>query len=291
MYSLLKRCNLPIFFLTLSFAIACDSKSATENDLSPSTSQEVESFIITQTIDGIVVDREVLIHTPPNIENNKKYPVVMAFHGNGGLNRQWKVTLNSFVNAGEFIGIYPQGYKRSWNLGTEESTADEVEFVNKIVEKLADFNYMDKNRLYAIGYSNGAGIVNKFGVQTTHFKAIAPLATQLIATQLPSEGTSPVAVYQVCGTADRIIPFEGGVSPIGHTFTAAKESAQIWANLFNCDASPTIDFINSDTLFIFKNCNENKEIHFHRVENGGHDLNQENDAEFYARVWAFLQQF
>ena len=39
-----------------------------------------------------------------------------------------------------FLVVYPQGYKRSWNLGEEESDADDIEFVNMIVEKLKSYS-------------------------------------------------------------------------------------------------------------------------------------------------------
>ena len=37
---------------------------------------------------------------------------------------------------GEFVGIYPQGIQRSWNLGSEASRADDVQFINLIIEEL-----------------------------------------------------------------------------------------------------------------------------------------------------------
>ena len=244
---------------------------------------------VLQTVDGEEIEREVLIHAPESIDTTRSYPVVMAFHGNGGVNDHWVGQLGEFVNSGEFIGVYPQGHFRSWNLGHEKSTADDVEFADLIVERLNDIPHLDMDRLYAIGYSNGSGMVNLLGAETGHFRAIACCATQLIKGQEPGERTRPLSVYQLCGTADDIIPYDGGLSPVGHTFLSAKESAERWASLFHCSPVPEVKFINGDSLFIYPDCRSGREIRFHRVEDAGHGLHQENDQGFYARIWAFLK--
>ena len=253
------------------------------------TSQGVKTITVSQNVKRKIIEREVLIHYPENIDSGKSYPVVFAFHGNGGLNDEWVDIFGKFVNSAEFIGIYPQGYLRSWNLGQEESHADDVEFFNMIVKKIADYPNLDMNRIYGIGYSNGSGLVNKLAIKTSHFKAIAACATQLIKGQEPTNSTNAVSVYQLCGTVDRIIPYEGGLSPVGHTFLSAKKSAERWAKQFNCNLTPEIEFIRADSLFIYSDCQSNREIRFQRVENGGHGLNQENDPDFYARIWRFLK--
>ena len=80
--------------------------------------------------------------TTINIDLSINYPVVFAFHGRGGTNISWVNKLKSFTDNGEFIGIYPQGYLKSWNLGTEPSKADDVTFVNSIIEELKEYKYL-----------------------------------------------------------------------------------------------------------------------------------------------------
>ena len=204
-------------------------------------------------------------------------------------NTHWIGRLSKFINDGEFIGVYPQGYNRAWNIGVEDTNADDVEFVNMIVERLKKYPSFDLNRLYAIGYSNGSALVNKLGMETNHFRAIAACASQLIKGQEPVDNLKPVSIYQLCGTADEIIPYEGGLSPVGHTFLSAKESAEKWAEQFDCSMTPKVEFIGSDSLFIYSDCDSGREVRFHRVEGGNHDLNQENDTQFYERIWRFLK--
>jgi polyhydroxybutyrate depolymerase len=248
-------------------------------------------FYISQTIDGVEVQREVLLHFPENFDQSQSYPVVIAFHGNGGQNNSWLNKLSQFVEAGEFIGIYPQGYLNSWNLGAEASTADEVYFFNQIMAKLETYSFFDASKVYGIGISNGSALINKLAIETSHFSAIAALASQLIVETVPNSSTAPVAVYQKCGTADNIIPYNGGMSVVGHNFLSAPESALSWVNAFNCVTEPIVEMLGEDEILIYTDCESEKEIRFHSVNNAGHNLNQPNTPNFYGPVWEFLKRF
>ena len=173
-------------------------------------------------------------------------------------------------------------------MGHEPSKADEVAFVDKIVEHLQAYQYLDLDRMYAIGYSNGAGMVNILAARTQHFRASANCATQLVVGQEPNQYTQPISIYIVSGTEDPIIPYEGGPTDIGHTYLPVKASAQLWADLFECLDSATVSFIGKDSLFQWTGCQAGREIRLHRVEGGRHDLNQNQDPEFYRRILNFL---
>jgi len=273
--------NIFVLLMVMFIFAACNERSKRINSIT--------DILVTQEIEGDLTDREVIIHVPDNLDKDKLYPVVFAFHGHGGQNDHWVNTFKEYVNSGEFIGIYPQGHLRCWNLGQEESKADDVEFVNLVVEAISGYPNMDFNRMYAIGYSNGSGLVNKLGAKTSHFRAIACCATQIIQGQEPGDQTHPVSVYQLCGTADDIIPYKGGLSPVGHTFLSAMESAEMWAMQFNCNPSTELRIIGSDSLFVWSDCDSDREVRYHQVEKAGHGLNQDHDPDFYSRIWDFLK--
>ncbi|HIA04504.1 MAG TPA: hypothetical protein EYN06_02995 [Myxococcales bacterium] len=44
----------------------------------------VHEWVVSQEIDGQAVERRVLIHGPKKFQEGSRYPVVIAFHGNGG---------------------------------------------------------------------------------------------------------------------------------------------------------------------------------------------------------------
>ena len=93
-----------ICFLLLN----CGSSSNDSIDTSLPTDPIIEDlFYISQNIDGSNVSREVLLHLPESFDNTQTYPVVIAFHGNGGQNDGWISRFSHFVDNGEFIGVYP----------------------------------------------------------------------------------------------------------------------------------------------------------------------------------------
>ena len=286
---IMKLYNLiPVLILIICCSGSDSSSSVTQDQNSPI--QEAV-FFVPQIIDGVLVDREVLIHLPESFDPIKTYPVVLAFHGNGGQNNNWFSKLSQFVEAGEFIGVYPQGHLNSWNLGAEASNANEIYFLDEIIIKLESYSFYDPSKVYGIGISNGSALINKLAIETSYFSAIAALASQLIIGTIPDGSTSPVSVYQMCGTNDNIIPYNGGISVVGHNFLSASESAETWANSFNCSTSPVSEMLGEDEILIYTDCESGKEVRLHSVNNAGHNLNQPNTPNFYAPIWEFLKRF
>ena len=287
------RIKLNINFSLLLFVLfnySCQSKSiSSDNDDNAPIGYVLSSktIYVPQSIDGTIQNRPVIIQTPNEIDFDINYPLVFAFHGRGGSNTSWVNTLNDYTTSGAFIGIYPQGYLDCWNLGPEPSNADDVEFVNLIVEELQNYSNLDFDKMYAIGTSNGSGMVNKLAIETSHFMAISPVASQLIESLPLLESTNPISVFQVNGAADETIPINGGTK-FGHVFLDAYQSAELWANHFNCSENLQVNILGEDTLTIFESCDENKEVRYLRIENGGHNLNLNI---LFPEIWDFFQRF
>jgi hypothetical protein len=47
----------------------------------------------------------------------------------------------------------------------------------------------------------------------------------------------------------------------------------------------------ADQILTYIDCGSGKEIKFHSIENGGHNLNAPNDPLFFHRIWDFLKRF
>ena len=115
----------------------------------------------------------------------------------------WVNRLSSYTNSGEFRWhISSRSFLQSWNLGQEASNADDVAFVDLIIEELQNYNNLDFDKMYAIGTSNGSGMVNKLGIETPYFKAIAPVVSQLMESSPLLSNTQPISVFQINGAAD-----------------------------------------------------------------------------------------
>mgnify|MGYP006103771991 CR=1 FL=1 len=273
--------------LILIFIISsCQNENTNENN-ELNTLNGITEFKIDQKIDNNSVKRNVIIHAPEETIVNKNYPIVFFFHGNGGSAENGFI-LEDLVNNHQFIGVYPQGYRKSWNLGQEQSNADDVEFTDMIINELSKYSNLDINRKFAIGFSNGSAMVNELGIKRSYLKGIAPLASQLLESQIPNNSTNPLSVYQISGSKDDVIPFEGGLSVVGHRFMSAHKSVKSWAIAFNCNIIADINTINSDTLFSYKNCENDHQIIFRKSENGNHDLNGNHKMK-YEKIWEYFK--
>lgn len=257
---------------------------------------------INQTIDDDIVARTVYIKTPQNLDNEQSYPVVFAFHGAGGSANQFlnNPSLNQLIDSGEFIGIYPNGHSDDgstggyWNLGSEPTTADDIEFVDLIMQQLATYTELDTSRVYAIGFSNGAGLVNLLGKSTSHFNAIAPLFSQQSISTGDIIASNALSVFQINGDIDRIIPVNGGESVVG-AFMSAQDSALNWVNAFNCETRAFEENITWGNIsldsYSYSNCDSDHEVRYMIAQDTGHGWNdRQADTMSFTEIWLFFQQ-
>ena len=74
-----------VFEILLLFVLISCSNSQLESSKTRTISSS--EIFINQSINGSKVSRSVLIQTPIEIDTSKDYPIVFAYHGNGGSNR------------------------------------------------------------------------------------------------------------------------------------------------------------------------------------------------------------
>ena len=284
--------------------VACGGATAPESplevqpqgqtpDASATSSVQPENSI-TQTIDGQVVDRPYLIRYPADLAKDR-YPVVFFFHGAGGNGEGWlngNPNVAALIDAGEFIGVFPDGYQQRWNSGGETG-ADDVEFVSLIVNDLASSSLFNTDKLYGVGTSNGAGMVNKLAKETSFFKGIAPIISQqttAIGSLVPPQS---VSVFQVNGSADDLVPLGGGLGVASNIFMSAQGSAENWASNFNCIMTPAS---RSKTWgdkaveeYTFSGCVNNKKVRYLIVDGAGHTTSFGDDINLYGLIWTFFK--
>ena len=253
----------------------------------------LEQKTITQTIDGQPVDRPFLIRYPEN-PSEDNYPVVFFFHGAGGTGEGWlnnNGDVSSLIDDGKFIGIFPDGYQNSWNV-SNETNADDVEFVSLIISDLDGSGLFDVNKIYGIGISNGAGLVNRIAKETTLFSAIAPIISQQTVTLGGIVPSRAISVFQVNGTDDNVVPVNGGSGAANSTFMSAQASAENWASNFNCNMTPIIQDKTWGTgavkQYTFGSCINNQKVKYSLVEGAGHSADFGEGVELYEIIWSFF---
>ena len=260
----------------------------------------IYSATIPQIIESEKVDRKFWVRAPKKITKNK-YPLVFFFHGNGGeaygfLQNTPQIT--NLVDSDQFIAIFPDGHLKSWNCGNENSKADDVMFIKKIVDHLKTnvlpVDLMDFDKIYGIGISNGSLILNKIAKETSIFTGIAPIISQQSDSISITIAKKPISLFQINGTNDDVIPVNGGKSIIGHTFLSAKQSAENWALNSNCNLNGVVENSSnwgnySVNSFTYTDCDDNRLVSYHLVNGARHQSNFGPNDQLYMRVWDFLK--
>lgn len=162
------------------------------------------------------VTRTYAIHLPDGAPPAQGYPLIVALHGGGmqGAAMRKLTQLDAAADARGFIAVYPNGVDKHWNDGrtTIKNPQDDVGFIAALIEQVAREHKVDRGRVYATGISNGGLMAQRLGCDLgQRINAIAPVAGTLPSDIAPAcHPARPVAVMQISGTADPIMPFEGG---------------------------------------------------------------------------------
>lgn len=267
------------------------SNPCNENEIFSALEPRVSEHTMVQEIDGEQVTRKYLVQAPTVIDESKCYPLLFALHGNGGQPSQFVGQYREVIDAGDFIGIYPEGIERSWNLGKEASTANDTEFIERIVESLQSVANIDHEKRYVVGFSNGAGMAHKLGIETNHFSAFVAVVTSLTTDNLPSNNSGNPAVMQILGADDESVPYEGGEGVMGHVFLSGNESARVWAEHNNCNLTAMNSTLSDGSIrSVYSGCVNDGEVINYRVANAGHSIDQNFEGGLDSLIWRFLSK-
>jgi len=145
----------------------------------------------------------------------------------------------------QFVVAYPDGIGRGWNDGRSgvNGDADDVAFIAGLIDELAAEHAIDRSRVYVTGASNGGMMSYRVGCELSdRVAAIAPVIANL-PTELPCAPQKPLSVLAINGTADPLVPYNGGqiARNRGEVLSAAL-STQFFAQRAGCNAAePTVE--------------------------------------------------
>jgi polyhydroxybutyrate depolymerase len=191
--------------------------------LSSFSSETFKDKEYTLTHDGLV--RSYLVHPPQNYDPQKTYPLVIALHGGGGnaksFNRSTRGRFNDLADEENFILVYPQGFKKSWNDNNIRDTIgkarklniDDVGFIKKMIEKLETDFSVDSENIFACGISNGGLMSLTLAAELPEkIKTIGMVASNFSRAQVDEmQSVQPFSMIMIHGTDDPIFPYEEGV--------------------------------------------------------------------------------
>lgn len=228
----------------------------------------------TRSVSVAGVTRTAQLHVPNGYDGSTPTPVILAFVGHG-MSTQ-KLEGFSGLDDGDALVLYPQPAgsdpQNGWEGAPYASGQDDVAFVGALLDDLEAHLCVDTARVFAAGISNGGGFVSLLSCRLpARIAAFAVVSGAIYPADDPACPTVPaVPVVEFHGTADPVIPYDGGTS-----HAAALEPVTQWldeqAQRSGCASSPTRTAIGSDvTQQQWCGCQGRGALTHYRIEGGGH---------------------
>ncbi|RTL46128.1 MAG: hypothetical protein EKK48_01975 [Candidatus Melainabacteria bacterium] len=239
------------------------------------------------------VQRKYFLHMPAKYNSTKPAPLVLAFHGAGGHARAMPqlTNLNDCADKHGFIVAYLEGQNTRWNEGqggTTEAELTDVNYTKAVVAQIQSKYKIDKNRIYAVGISNG-GFFSQFLAITMPgtLAAIASVAASIEeSTYKNFKPPGPISVLFIHGDDDDVVPYAGGSIGVERTLEeknsrramSAEQAVGYWAKADSISSKPATtklpDCKPPDGTHIVKTAyaggKNGTEVVLLTVQNGGH---------------------
>lgn len=273
-----------LMIFCLLAAAGCGGRRAAETAAPPATTAPSQTTAppqsgdVTRQLSHGGMQRSYLVHTPSGYDGMKALPVVLIYHG-FQLSGEEMVRITGFSQLADqegFLAVYPQGSGKnsSWNGGDCCGEAmvrgtDDVGFTRAIIDDLAAAYKIDRQRIYATGFSNGA--IMAYGLACDLADLIAAVAPVGATKADPS--CSPgraVPVLHFHGDKDRLNPYEGGTSQAGIIFEPVKDTIAFWVKQDGCPAQPETSTTGSIRHDVYAPCSEGSAVELYTIIGGEH---------------------
>jgi polyhydroxybutyrate depolymerase len=224
------------------------------------------------------LQRSYLVHVPPGLEQPAGLVINLPGAGMTAAAQAAMTNYNAVADQHGFVVVYPDGIDLSWADGRGASVpdrqgVDDVGFLVALADRLTQDFGIDRGRVFATGMSAGAFMANRLGcARADVFSAIAPVAGTL-GSAFPCAPSQPVSVLEIHGTADNVVPFNGGpmVGRGGASdILPAPAMAQRWRELDGCPAPVEDSPAPSVHRFTSAGCGGGTEVAFVQIDGGGH---------------------
>src|SRR3984957_17233206 len=141
---------------------------------------------------------------------------------------------------GGYPGGGQQGGQRRDDEANKPPPADDIDFLNQMLDQVKTKVSVDAPRVYAAGLSEGGFMAMRVGcAMADRIAAIAPVGAAMPKTMicLPSR---PVPVVMINGTSDPIVPHGGGTEHnLQLPVISVDDSAKAWARIDRCSEKPS----------------------------------------------------
>lgn len=185
-------------------------------------------------------------------------PVIVLFHGagTGGKHKGEKVGevtgLQDQADRLGFVLVSPSSWDGVWNDGRKARQIpppeiDDLAFVDAVIEDVVGRVSTDRSRIYAAGMSNGGFFTLRLACQRSdRFAGYVAVIASLPADHGCSPSV-PVPLWLTAGTADPLIPWEGGtVATNRGASIPVEDAAALFAAVNGCSGEPAETALDAD---------------------------------------------
>ncbi len=198
-------------------------------------------------------NRPYQLNVPEQIKPGQAYPLVILLHGHGGYGPKTSsyFGFDKLVDSKGFILAMPEGTRR-WFLGKRyfnatdlccafvQNPPDDVTYIDAVIDDVSAKYMIDEKRIFVAGHSNGGYMAYRYACdRAERVAAIISLAGAMWTDTSRCDPEEPVAVLQIHGDADTIVPYESVDNYQGSSTThiSAHETAAAWAGFNGCKAT------------------------------------------------------
>jgi polyhydroxybutyrate depolymerase len=137
---------------------------------------------------------------------------------------------------------------------------DDVGFIRALIHKLQGDYRIDAKRVDVTGISNGGMMSYRLACELSD--EIAAIATMEGAQDNPYSPTSPVSVIIFHGTADRLVPCNGGSTPFQlgswRSDIPVKDTVAFWEKEDGCPMAPQKSELNEAQVVSYSGCRDGR---------------------------------
>ena len=151
-----------------------------------------------------------------------KTPVVIALHGGQGSAEIMRGNsgFDPVAKANGFMVVYGEGTdfggnRHAWNTGfllrRQVRDADDIAYLDTLIDKLISEHNADPTRIYMTGGSNGGMMTFVYAVaRSERLAAVAPVVASMFT--FDKKPSAPLPILIINGVKDEEVPIEGGMS-------------------------------------------------------------------------------
>lgn len=247
------------------------------------------------------LEREYLIFVPDSYNQSLATPMMLNFHGFAGTASDYMryADMRSVAESENFILVYPQGSCSDglshWNPcprgGENKSSADDLGFIQAMINDISTQYNVDQERIYATGYSNGGMMA--YGLANHKSDLIAAVAC-VSGIMLDCFGSisHSMPILHLHGTSDNELPYNGNSD-----YPSVQSILEYWIGFNNTSINPTSRVDNSGTIpieqYIYDQGDNSVSVE-HLKYIGGEHVWFENTFQGYSTgelIWNFVSKY